>query len=140
MDGNKVNGRFAAAKSTHDVTVKALSSAASGSMSLFLLTAASQQFLAEFPLVRLPALYLPPQLCSFLFTLPEMSVYFLPMMQVVGNHGVHIGQLERWIGVDDALWICALGELVQHHIQRNARIADSKPSAAVFTKGQWIGL
>src|SRR5438270_854403 len=83
------------------------SSAASGSMTWFLLVATRQQLGAQSGAIGLLTFDLLPQLCGLGLTLLEVGVHFVPVPQVIGYDGVDVGQVQRRVSIDDALRISA---------------------------------
>jgi hypothetical protein len=99
-------------------------------MAVLLTVAASHQFCPKFSFVRLATLDLSSQCGRFHLAFAEIVVHRVLVTKIVSNHGVNIGQPERWERVDNAFGVGPLLIFIDKYVQRDAGVSD--PEGAAF--------
>jgi len=78
------------------------------------------------------------QLANFFnnpLSLFEIGLYFILVLQVVGNDQIHICQVQGWVLRGDLFSSCAILKGVNNGIQRYARLADADNT--ILTNCEW---
>ena len=99
-----------------------------------------QESFPDAALIRLRCLDAVLHVPGFAVATAHVLVDLLLMSQAIGQHGVHIREAQRVVGLDDCLGSGATTKRVYHDLKQNARVADAKDTWRILSERNRHGL
>jgi hypothetical protein len=101
---------------------------------------AGQQLRPQIGPIGLLRLDLLPQPICRLTTGLKVFIYFLAVPEIVGDRGVHVGEVQRGIAVDDTLRVSSVVEPADYNVEYDLGISHANNAVFVRAKRGGFGL